>query len=138
MVRRRDLARDERFEAGQALLHGDDLAERIGFLQNAAGIDDLQQMFRSIELASAVCDDPESARLMLDVLRDSAEDVLQGAELPSEAPDALDEPGAKEEFALSLEELHGRFALLAPAIARMANLERDEFGGQHFGSHDCP
>lgn len=110
--------------ASQTLEHA--LAD---FLQNAAGHDDLAQMFRSIEVASAVCDDPESARLMLDVLRESAEETLK-PETPDRAAPGVDNEDARvperEQFALGLEELCGKLEALAPEISRMTGLERED------------
>lgn len=113
--------------AGQTLEHA--LAD---FLKHAAGTDDLQQMFRSIEQASAVCDDPESARLMLESMGEAAKEVLGAEPLasetsdPQEDPDAQADLGPQEEFQFSLEELHRRLEALKPSLKSMANLERED------------
>jgi hypothetical protein len=93
------------------------------FLANTAGADDLKRMFQSIETAAAVCDDAETASLMVEVLRESAEEVLGDGT----AAEAIDEVSTEQdECALSLEELQKGLDEYRQALGQMAGLERED------------
>jgi hypothetical protein len=92
------------------------------FISRSAGQNDLTQMFKTLELATGVCDDPESAGLMVDVLHDSAREVVKG---PGVSLGREDDSRSADDYRLSVGELHRQLTLLKPALGQMANLEGD-------------
>ena len=107
--------------AGQTLEHA--LSE---FLSAADGDVGLQRMFQSIEVATAVCEDPETARLMVEVLRESAEELLKEKQEPSGLEVSGLDGSDLERYELSIEELSRQLGALKPALGQMASLETED------------
>lgn len=107
--------------AGDALEHA---IER--FLSDAADDGGIRRLFESIELATALSRDSESARLLVDVIQRAAADVSAEQELIEEQ--GLLEPaaGAGERYERTLDELRGDIAAFRESGEMLDGLERED------------
>lgn len=86
----------------------------------------LRSLFQSIEAAAALSEDPDAARVMLDVLRESADEVLGGG---ADATELEPESTAGETYSMRLGELRcalAEFTAAAPALEGLDGQDRGE------------
>jgi hypothetical protein len=108
--------------AAQVLQHA---IER--YLSESTEVGGLRKLFDSVELATALSPDAESAQLMLDVLRQSADEVLEAE--AAEAEQVIEQIGPdREHYEQTIEALRGELAaqLCGPALEGLELDDRRE------------
>lgn len=104
--------------ASRALKHV--LSSHIG---GASGVDDLQSLFKAVEITSSFASDDHSVESVVEVVREAADEVLRKIALEREARFEI-QAAAADDHEWSLEELRARWAAL-PASGLTLNAPSD-------------